>query len=207
MRGGRALLSFVATWFCTSELEPAWDLRPTGWRISVVGDAPLDVEMRLAVPLEEMGDWTPGYTANRAVNAVPFVCAGRSGHPHHASTCPRSSPPCDGTGRPRRGGRRMRPLPELTPATEWFWTSGADGRLRIQGCTECRLPRPSARAHLPGLPEPGVGADGGLRPGHDHRLHGEPAPVAPDFAPPYVDRRGGPGRGPRGPAHHHDRGV
>jgi acetyl-CoA acetyltransferase/uncharacterized OB-fold protein len=31
----------------------------------------------------------------------------------------------------------MRPLPELTPATEWFWTSGADGRLRIQGCTEC----------------------------------------------------------------------
>jgi acetyl-CoA acetyltransferase/uncharacterized OB-fold protein len=31
----------------------------------------------------------------------------------------------------------MRPLPELTPATEWFWTSGADGHLRIQRCTEC----------------------------------------------------------------------
>jgi acetyl-CoA acetyltransferase/uncharacterized OB-fold protein len=31
----------------------------------------------------------------------------------------------------------MRPLPELTPATGWFWTSGADGRLRVQGCTEC----------------------------------------------------------------------
>ena len=31
----------------------------------------------------------------------------------------------------------MRPLPELTPATEWFWTSGADGHLRIQGCTAC----------------------------------------------------------------------
>ncbi len=31
----------------------------------------------------------------------------------------------------------MRPLPELTPATEWFWTSGADGRLRVQGCTAC----------------------------------------------------------------------
>ncbi len=31
----------------------------------------------------------------------------------------------------------MRPLPELTPATAWFWTSGADGRLRVQGCTEC----------------------------------------------------------------------
>jgi len=30
-----------------------------------------------------------------------------------------------------------RPLPELTPATEWFWSSGADGTLRVQGCTEC----------------------------------------------------------------------
>jgi acetyl-CoA acetyltransferase/uncharacterized OB-fold protein len=31
----------------------------------------------------------------------------------------------------------VRPLPELTPWTEWFWTSGADGRLRIQGCDDC----------------------------------------------------------------------
>ena len=31
----------------------------------------------------------------------------------------------------------MRPLPELTPWTQWFWTSGADGTLRIQGCADC----------------------------------------------------------------------
>ena len=31
----------------------------------------------------------------------------------------------------------MRLLPELTPANEWFWKSGEDGRLRIQSCTEC----------------------------------------------------------------------
>ena len=31
----------------------------------------------------------------------------------------------------------MRPLPELTPANEWFWTSGADGTLRIQECSDC----------------------------------------------------------------------
>src|ERR1700683_3284970 len=31
----------------------------------------------------------------------------------------------------------VRPLPELTPANEWFWSSGADGVLRIQGCEEC----------------------------------------------------------------------
>ncbi len=30
-----------------------------------------------------------------------------------------------------------RPLPELTPANEWFWTSGADGVLRVQGCSDC----------------------------------------------------------------------
>ena len=30
-----------------------------------------------------------------------------------------------------------RPLPQLTPANEWFWTSGADGQLRIQGCNDC----------------------------------------------------------------------
>ncbi|MBV9410247.1 MAG: OB-fold domain-containing protein [Acidimicrobiia bacterium] len=31
----------------------------------------------------------------------------------------------------------MRPLPQLTPANEWFWTSGKDVQLRIQGCGEC----------------------------------------------------------------------
>jgi acetyl-CoA acetyltransferase/uncharacterized OB-fold protein len=31
----------------------------------------------------------------------------------------------------------IRPLPELTPFNEWFWTSGADGTLRIQGCADC----------------------------------------------------------------------
>jgi 4-hydroxy-tetrahydrodipicolinate reductase len=39
----------------------------------------LDVEMRFAVPLEDMGEWSPGYTANRAVNAVPVVCAAEPG--------------------------------------------------------------------------------------------------------------------------------
>jgi 4-hydroxy-tetrahydrodipicolinate reductase len=79
MRHGRPLLSFHATWYCTADLEPAWDLRATGWRLSVQGHAPLEVEMRLAVPLERMGEMSPGYTANRAVNAIPFVCAAAPG--------------------------------------------------------------------------------------------------------------------------------
>lgn len=31
----------------------------------------------------------------------------------------------------------LRPLPQLTFVNEWFWTSGADGKLRIQGCDDC----------------------------------------------------------------------
>ncbi len=30
-----------------------------------------------------------------------------------------------------------RKLPKLTPETAFFWTSGADGRLRIQRCGDC----------------------------------------------------------------------
>jgi 4-hydroxy-tetrahydrodipicolinate reductase len=78
-RGGEAFLSFSATWYCTSELDADWDLRPGGWRVIVDGDCPLDVDIRLAIPLERMAETTPGYTANRAVNAVANVCEATPG--------------------------------------------------------------------------------------------------------------------------------
>jgi hypothetical protein len=79
LRAGEPFLSFSANWYCTTELEPAWDLGATGWRVTVEGDAPLDVVLRLAVPLERMAELSPGFTANRAVNAVPVVCAAEPG--------------------------------------------------------------------------------------------------------------------------------
>jgi 4-hydroxy-tetrahydrodipicolinate reductase len=79
LRGGKPLLRFVANWYCTTELEQDWDLRPTGWRVTVDGDAPLDVDLRFDVPMERMAATTPGYTAHRAVNAVPVVCAAPPG--------------------------------------------------------------------------------------------------------------------------------
>jgi 4-hydroxy-tetrahydrodipicolinate reductase len=79
LRGGEPLISFAATWYCTADLEPSFDIHPTGWRLTVDGDAPLEVEMRFAFPLEDMAERTPGYTANRAVNAVPIVCAAAPG--------------------------------------------------------------------------------------------------------------------------------
>jgi 2,4-diaminopentanoate dehydrogenase len=79
MRDGRSVLRFAAMWYCTADLDPAWDVRATGWHVAVDGDAPLDIDIRFAVPIEHMGDVSPGYTANRAVNAVPFVCAAKPG--------------------------------------------------------------------------------------------------------------------------------
>lgn len=79
MRGGKALLRFRAMWYCTTDLDPAWDVRPTGWHVAVAGDAPLDVDLRFPVPIERMGAMSPGYTAHRAVNAVPVVCAAGPG--------------------------------------------------------------------------------------------------------------------------------
>jgi 4-hydroxy-tetrahydrodipicolinate reductase len=77
--GGDEVIRFTPTWYCTTDVDPAWDLRPTGWRVQVHGDAPLDVGLEFPVPVAELGDFTPAYTANRPVNAVPYVCAAAPG--------------------------------------------------------------------------------------------------------------------------------
>ena len=78
-RGGEELMSFRATWYCSTAIDADWDLRQGGWRVIVDGDCPLEVAIRLAVPPERMAETTPGYTANRAVNAVPVVCEAAPG--------------------------------------------------------------------------------------------------------------------------------
>lgn len=75
LRGKRPLLRFCATWYCTDDLDPTWSLRDTGWRIQVDGDTPLDVDIHFPVPADDYPAVSPGYTAHRAVNAIPVVCA------------------------------------------------------------------------------------------------------------------------------------
>ena len=65
--------------YVTTDLEPAWDLADTGWRVKVTGDASLEVDLKFPVTMAEMAEYTPALTANPPVNAVPFVCAARSG--------------------------------------------------------------------------------------------------------------------------------
>ena len=79
VRNGVDVITMRPTWFCTADLEPAWTLRDTGWRVQVHGDAALDVEIGFPIPLEDFASFTPGLTAHRPVNAVTAVCAARPG--------------------------------------------------------------------------------------------------------------------------------
>jgi 4-hydroxy-tetrahydrodipicolinate reductase len=78
-RRGRPLLTFRANWYCATDVEPAWDLRETGWRLQIDGDVPLDVDIRFPVAPEHYASMSPGITAHRAVNTVPVVCAAAPG--------------------------------------------------------------------------------------------------------------------------------
>ena len=79
VRDGRPLLTFSANWYLTADVEPAWDLRETGWHVLVEGDTPLDVEIHFPVPPDEWAATSPHLTAHRPVNAVPCVCAAEPG--------------------------------------------------------------------------------------------------------------------------------
>lgn len=80
MRDGVELITFRANWVCTTtDLDADWELQATGWRVQVDGDTPLDVRLEFAVPLEQMAEYSPGYTAHRAVNAVAAVHAAAPG--------------------------------------------------------------------------------------------------------------------------------
>jgi 4-hydroxy-tetrahydrodipicolinate reductase len=77
--GGQEVLRFAQVLYLTPDLDPDWKVLATGWRVRVKGDAPLEVELAFPISIDELAEHTPAYTANPAVNAVPFVCAARPG--------------------------------------------------------------------------------------------------------------------------------
>lgn len=79
MRNGKPLVSFCANWYCGTEVEPDWALRPTGWHVVIEGDTPLDVTIGFPVAPERWAEVSPGLTAHRAVNAIPYVCEAPAG--------------------------------------------------------------------------------------------------------------------------------
>jgi len=78
-RNGQKLMTFCSTWFVSTDVETSdgeeWEFRtPSGWHVVMMGDCPLDISISYPCKPEDYADMTPGLTANRPVNAVPFVC-------------------------------------------------------------------------------------------------------------------------------------
>jgi len=74
MRDGREFLRFRVNWYCSTDVDPAWDLRGNGWRVLMEGSTPVDLSVSFPVPKEGYSAAMAGLTAYRAVNAVPYVC-------------------------------------------------------------------------------------------------------------------------------------
>ncbi len=84
MRNGKPLMSFTSTWFVSTDVETSdgkeWKfVSPSGWHVVLQGDCPLDVLITFPVEAEDYADMTPGLTAHRPINAVPYVCEAPAG--------------------------------------------------------------------------------------------------------------------------------
>ncbi|GHD01256.1 Zn-ribbon domain-containing OB-fold protein [Novosphingobium pokkalii] len=79
-----------------------------------------------------------------------------------------------------------KPYPAITPETAFFWTGGAQGRLRFQRCTACRTyvhpPQPRCTACLGETLEIVDVSGRATVATHTVNMH----PWHPDFPPPYV---------------------
>lgn len=80
MHKGKPVMRFRANWYVSDKVEATdWNLRKSGWRVAVEGDTPMNVEITYPVSKEEYPNVSPGFTAHRAVNAVPMLCAAAPG--------------------------------------------------------------------------------------------------------------------------------
>jgi 2,4-diaminopentanoate dehydrogenase len=83
MRDGKPLLQMIATWFVSADVDTddgeGWLFRESGWRLRLDGDCPMDVQITYPVAPENYASMTPGLTAHRPVNAIPYVCAAAPG--------------------------------------------------------------------------------------------------------------------------------
>lgn len=84
MHKGKPLMQFTTTWFISTDVDTSdgeeWKfVQPSGWHVVMQGDCPLDVVITFPVDPEDYADMTPGLTAHRPVNAVPYVCDAPAG--------------------------------------------------------------------------------------------------------------------------------
>ena len=75
----KPLIRFRANWYCTLDVDADWKLQESGWRVYVDSDTPMDISIRLPATAEPFAERMAGYTAHRALNAVPYVCQAKPG--------------------------------------------------------------------------------------------------------------------------------
>ncbi|MCB2072658.1 MAG: dihydrodipicolinate reductase [Novosphingobium sp.] len=77
---GKPVMRMRLNWYVTRDIDKqGWNLRENGWRVLVEGDTPLNVEITYPVADEDYAAFTPGLTAHRPVNAIPYVCEAEPG--------------------------------------------------------------------------------------------------------------------------------
>jgi hypothetical protein len=72
-------MRLTTNWFVSDDVETSdgevWRfVKPSGWHVVLQGDCPLDIAISYPVSPENYAGMTPGLTAHRPVNAVPYVC-------------------------------------------------------------------------------------------------------------------------------------
>jgi len=79
IRNGKPIIRYRLNWYCTTDVDPAWDLRRSGWRVLVEGETPIDVNVTFPVAGDKVSPAMAGITAYRVINAIPYVCAAAPG--------------------------------------------------------------------------------------------------------------------------------
>ena len=55
-KDGVDVVRMTYCWYLTPDLDPAWDVGQTGWRVRVRGDAPLDVDIPFPIRTVHLRD-------------------------------------------------------------------------------------------------------------------------------------------------------
>lgn len=79
VRGDKPIVRFRLNWYCTTDIDQSWDLRPSGWRVLVEGETPLEVNITFPLAPDQVSPAMAGITAYRVINAIPYVCAAAPG--------------------------------------------------------------------------------------------------------------------------------
>ncbi len=83
LRDGKPLIRFIANWFVSDDVDTddgeTWDFRESGWKLLLKGDVSLDVAITYPVTPEEYPEMTPGLTAHRPLNIVPYIVGASPG--------------------------------------------------------------------------------------------------------------------------------